>query len=95
MAVKKAKNEMSFKSSVAPSCPISVKNEMSFKSSVAPSCPISEITTYVCRLKRLETRLIKDLVFPNQESKGTMSYILGVKWLSGSSELGDHEIYQK
>ena len=24
-----------------------------------------------------------------------MSYILGAKWLSGSSEVGDHEIYQK
>ena len=39
------------------------KNEMSFKSSIGPSCPISEITTHVCRLKRLETRLIKDQVF--------------------------------
>ena len=28
-------------------------------------------------------------------SKGTLSYILGVKWLSGCSEVGDHEIYQK
>ena len=36
------------------------KSEMSFKSSIRQSCPISEITnSYVCRLKRLETRVIK------------------------------------
>ena len=32
-------------------------------------------------LKRLEMRVIK--VFFNQESEGTVSYILSVKWLSG------------
>ena len=68
---------------------------MSFKSSTGPSHPISEITTRGCRLKRLETQSIKDQVFSNQENEGTMSYILGVKCLSGCSELGDHEIYQK
>ena len=39
------------------------KNEMSFKCSIGPSQPISEITTHVCRLKTLETWLIKDQVF--------------------------------
>ena len=39
------------------------KNEMSFKSSIGPSLPISEITICVCRLKKLETRLIKDQMF--------------------------------
>ena len=40
------------------------KCETSFKSSIGPSRPISEITTsHVCRLKRLETQLIKNQVF--------------------------------
>ena len=59
------------------------KNEMSFKFSIGASRPIFEITAHVCRLKRLETWLIKDQVFSSQESESTMSYILGVKWLSG------------
>ena len=36
----------------------------------------------------------KSRVF-NQESKGTVTYILSVKWLSGYSEVRDHKIYQK
>ena len=39
-------------------------SEMSFKSSIGPSRPIFEITvSYVCRLKRLETRVIKNQMF--------------------------------
>ena len=35
----------------------------------------------------------KSHVFFNQESEGTVSYIVSVKWLSGwSSEVGDYEI---
>ena len=72
------------------------KTETNFKSSVGPSYPISEIaTSHVCTLKRLETKVIKNHVCQHQESEGTMSYILGVKWLSGCSEVGNHEIYQK
>ena len=71
------------------------KNEMNFKFSIGPSHFISEITTHVFRLKRLETWLIKNQMFFNKKSEGTMSYILGVKWFSGCCELGDHEIYQK
>ena len=42
-------------------------------------------------LKRLET----NPCFFNQESEDTVLYILNVNWLSGCSELGDHEICQK
>ena len=35
------------------------------------------------------------MYFSNQKSEGAVSYILGVKWFSDSSEVGDHEIYQK
>ena len=31
----------------------------------------------------------------NQESGGTALYILSIKWLIGSSQVGDHEMYQK
>ena len=31
----------------------------------------------------------------NQESEGTMSYILGIKWLSGCTEVRYHEMYKK
>ena len=63
------------------------KSEMSFKSSVRPSCPIFEITTsHVCRLKRLEMRVIKIKCFSYQESEVIMSHILSVKCLSGCSE---------
>ena len=44
---------------------------------IGPSRSISEVTTHVCRLKRLETQLIKDQVFSVQKSDDTMSYILG------------------
>ena len=71
------------------------KTEMSLKSSIGPSHSISEkATSHVCRLKRLETRVVKNHVFSNQASEGTVSYMLGVKWLSGCSEVGDNnEIY--
>ena len=46
-------------------------------------------------LKRLETRVIENCVFFNQESENAVLYILSVSWLSGCSEVGDHEIYQK
>ena len=40
------------------------KGEMSLKSSIWPSCLIPEITiSHACRLKRLETRLIKNKAF--------------------------------
>ena len=56
------------------------KTEISLKSSIEPSYPISKIaTSHVRRLKRLETRVIKNHVFYNEESKGTVSYIPGVK----------------
>ena len=56
------------------------KTEISLKSSIEPSYPISKIaTSHVRRLKRLETRVIKNHVFYNDESKGTVSYIPGVK----------------
>ena len=74
------------------------KCETSFKSSIRPSRPISEITTsHICRLKRLETQLIKNYisVFLIKRVRAHMSYILGVKWLSGCNEVGYHEIYQK
>ena len=31
--------------------------------------------------------------FYNQESEDTVLYILSVDWLSGCSEVGDHETY--
>ena len=71
---------------------------MSFKSSIGPSHPISEIaTSHVCRLKktRKEGDQKSHVFLFNQESEGTVSYILSVKWLSDCSEVGDHEIYQK
>ena len=46
-------------------------------------------------LKRLETRVIENCVFFNQEGEDTVQYIMSAKWLSGCSEVGDHEIYQK
>ena len=45
-------------------------------------------------LQRRETRVIKNCVFFNQESEGTVSYILSVKWLSSCSEVGGHEVCQ-
>ena len=56
--------------------------EMSFVSSIGPSHPISEIgTSHIYRF--------------NQESEGTVLYILSIKWLIGCSQVGDHEMYQK
>ena len=40
------------------------KSEMKLKSSIGPSHPISETTTsHACKLKTLETRMIKNQVF--------------------------------
>ena len=67
---------------------------MSFESSIGPSHPISEIaTSHVCRLKK--TRNDQKSVFFNQESEGTVLYILRVKWVNGCIEVEDHKIYQK
>ena len=70
---------------------------MSFIFSIGPSRPISEIaTSHVYKLNK-KTRNEGDLKsrFFNQESEVTVSYILIAKWLSGCSEVGDHEIYQE
>ena len=46
-------------------------------------------------LKRLETGVIENCVFFNEEGEDKVQYIMSAKWLSGCSEVGDHEIYQK
>ena len=68
------------------------KSQISLKFSTGPSHPISEIAnSHVCGLKRLKTRVIKIcMFFYNQESEGAVSYILGVRWFSGSGEVGGH-----
>ena len=59
-----------------------------------PSHPNSEtVNSHVSRLKKRGSSKIAS--FFNQESESTVSYIRSVKWLSGCSEAGDHEIYQK
>ena len=67
---------------------------MSFESSTGPNHPISEITSsHVCNLKKTRNKGDQKSHFFNQESEGTVLYILSVKWLSSCSEVGDHEIY--
>ena len=57
-----------------------VKSEMTLKYSIRSSYLTSEITTsHACSLKRLETRVTKIKWLSNQESEGTMSYIVGDK----------------
>ena len=70
---------------------------MSFVFSIGPSHPISEIaTSHVYRLKKTRNECdLKSRVFFNQDSEDAETYILSVKWLSGCSEVGDHEIYQE
>ena len=46
-------------------------------------------------LKRLETGVIENCVFFNEEGEDKVQYIMSAKWLSGCSEVGDYEIYQK
>ena len=69
---------------------------MSFIFSIGPSHPISEIaTSHVYKLKKTRNKGDLKSCFFNQESEVTVSYILIAKWLSGCSEVGDHEIYQE
>ena len=64
--------------------------------SIGPSHPVLKLQLLMFTgLKRLETRVIENCVFFNQEGEDTVQYILSAKWLSGCSEVGDHEIYQK
>ena len=63
---------------------------------IGPSHPISEImTSHVYRLKK-KTRNEGDqkMCFVVKRVR-IQRHILSVKWLSGCSEVGDHEIYQK
>ena len=70
--------------------------EMSFVSSIGPSHPISEIgTSHIYRLKKTRNEGDQKLCFFNQESEGTVLYILSIKWLSGCSQVGDHGMHQK
>ena len=64
---------------------------------IGPSHSIFEIaTSHVYRLKKTRNEGdLKSRVFFNQDSEDTEPYILSVKWLSGCSEVGDHEIYQE
>ena len=49
------------------------KNKMNLKSSIGPSHPISEIaTSHVYRIKRLETRVIKNHVFSNKRVRAQL-----------------------
>ena len=79
-------------------CDKNRKTGISFVSSIGPNHPISEIaTSHVYRLKktRNESDRAKIANFLNQKSENTLLDILCVKWLSGCSKVGDHEIYQK
>ena len=73
---------------------------MSLKSNIGPIHLISETaTSHICSLKRTKNRgdrkscvfLIKRVIIYVVCS---MLYILDVKWLSGCSEVRDHEIYK-
>ena len=60
------------------------KHEVSFKFSIGPSHPISEIIAHVCRLKGLETWLIKNQVFFQSREWGCNVIYSGcqvVEWL--------------
>ena len=69
---------------------------MSFVFSIGPSHPISEIaTSHVYRLKKTRNEGdLKSHIFLFKRVR-TQYYILSVKWLSGYSEVRDHEIYQE
>ena len=67
------------------------KSAMSFKSSIGPIHSVSNISTsYILQVKKTRNKSR----FSNQDRKGIVSYIMGVKCLSGCIEVRDHEIYQ-
>ena len=70
-------------------CSCKEKNSWNELSNIGTSDLISENATYhVYRIKK--TRNKRDL-----KSRDLVPYILSVKWLSGFSEVGGHEIYQE
>ena len=69
---------------------------MNLKFSTGTNHPIPEIeNSYVCGLKKTGGEGGGKRRFSNQESEDTMSNIVGIKQLSGCSEVGVHQIYQK
>ena len=70
---------------------------MSFIFSIGPSPPISEIvTSHVYKLKKTRNEGdLKSHIFLFKRVRTQCRYTQSVKWLSGYSDVRDHEIYQE
>ena len=73
--------------------------EMSFVSSIGPRHPISEIaTSHIYWLKKTRNKgdqKLRVFLIKRVRTQCYQLHILSVKWLSGCSEVGDPEMYQK